>query len=77
MLALTLLFACPLCLPGPAGADYEAGQRDVTIAEWRSSAKADEAKAMLALDRLYLQGIGLPQNYVQAQKWLNLAAGRA
>ena len=74
MLALTLLSACPLCLPGPAGADYEAGQRDVAIAEWRASAKAGEAKAMLALDRLYLQGIGLPQNYVQAQKWFNLAA---
>ena len=80
MLALTLLFACPAM---PAGADYEAGQRaweagqrDVAIAEWRASAKAGEAKAMLALGRLYLRGIGLPQNYVQAHKWFNLAASR-
>ena len=68
-MVLTLLSAMP------AWTDYEAGQRDVAIAEWRASAKADEAKAMLALDRLYFQGIGLPQNYVQAHKWFNLAAG--
>ena len=83
MLVLTLLSACRLCLPGPAGADYEAGQRawesgrrDMAIAEWRASAKAGEAKAMLALGRLYLKGIGVPQNYVQAHKWFNLAASR-
>ena len=40
----------------PAGADYEAGQRawdagqrNAAIAEWRTSAQAGEAKAMLAL----------------------------
>ena len=77
MLVLTLLAATP------AGADYEAGQRaweaglrDVAIAEWRASAETGEARAMLALARLYLRGIGLPQNYVQAHKWFNLAASR-
>ena len=77
MLVLTLLSATP------AGADYEAGQRawaagqrDVAIAEWRASAQAGESEAMLALGRLYLRGIGLPQNYVQAHKWFNLAASR-
>ncbi len=66
-----------------AGADYEAGQRaweagqrDVAIAEWQASAEAGEPRAMLALGRLYLRGIGLPQNYVQAHKWFNLAASR-
>ena len=83
VLVVALLAACSLCLPGPAGADYEAGQRaweagqrDVAIAEWQASAKAGEAEAMLALGRLYLRGIGLPQNYVQAHKWFNLAASR-
>ena len=77
MLALMLLSAAP------AGADYEtgqraweAGQRDVAIAEWRAGANAGEAQAMLALGRLYLRGVGLPQNYVQAHKWFNLAASR-
>ena len=31
---------------------------------------------MLALGRLYLQGIGVLQNYVEAHKWFNLAASR-
>ena len=77
MLALMLLSATP------AGADYEtgqraweAGQRDVAIAEWQAGANAGEAQAMLALGRLYLRGVGLPQNYVQAHKWFNLAASR-
>ena len=60
----------------PAGAEYEAGQRDAAIAEWRAGAEADEAKSMLALGRLYLQGLGVPQNYVQAHMWFNLAASR-
>ncbi len=77
MLVLMLLSATP------ARADYEAGQRawevgqrDVAIAEWQAGANAGEAKAMLALGRLYLRGVGLPQNYVQAHKWFNLAASR-
>ena len=28
----------------PAGAEYEAGQRDAAIAEWRAGAEADEAE---------------------------------
>ena len=35
-----------------------------------------DAKAMLALGRLYVQGLGAPQNYVQAHTWFNLAASR-
>ena len=67
----------------PAGAEYEAGQRaldagqrDAAIVEWRAGADAGEAKSMLALGRLYLQGLGVPQNYVQAHMWFNLAASR-
>ena len=66
-----------------AGADYEAGQRAweagrraEAIAEWRAGADAGEAKSMLALGRLYLRGLGVPQNYVQAHMWFNLAASR-
>ncbi len=66
-----------------AGAEYEAGQRawdagqrDAAIAEWQAGADAGEAKSMLALGRLYLQGLGVPQNYIQAHMWFNLAASR-
>ena len=67
----------------PARADYEAGQQawdagqqSEAIAEWQRSAKAGDAKAMLALGRLYVSGEGVLQDYVQAYKWFNLAASR-
>ena len=44
--------------------------------EWQAAANAGDAKAMLALGRLYEQGLGAPQNYVQAHTWFNLAASR-
>ena len=79
----TVLVALVLVCSTQAGADYEAGQRawdagqrDKALAEWRSGAEAGEAKAMLALGRLYVQGLGVPQNYVQAHMWFNLAASR-
>ena len=31
---------------------------------------------MLALERLYLDGVGAPQDYVLAHMWFNLAASR-
>ena len=37
---------------------------------------ADNAKGMLALGRLYRQGLGAPQDYVKAHLWFNLAASR-
>ena len=66
-----------------AEADYEtgqrawdAGQRSEAIAEWQRSAQAGDTKAMLALGRVYVQGMGVLQDYVQAYKWFNLAASR-
>ena len=77
--AIILALVCS----APAGAEYEAGQRaweagrrDEAITEWRAGADADEAKSMLALGRLYLQGLGVPQNYIRAHMWFNLAASR-
>lgn len=40
------------------------------------SAGAGDSRAMLALGWLYLQGLGVLQDYVQAHKWFNLAASR-
>ncbi len=64
-------------------ADYAAGQRawdagrhSGALREWKASADAGDAKAMLALGRLYVQGLGVPQNYVQAHMWFSLAASR-
>ena len=68
---------------GAAHADYDDGQRawdagrhSEALREWQASANAGDAKAMLALGRLYMQGLGAPQNYVKAHLWFNLAASR-
>ena len=68
---------------GTAQADYEDGQRawdagrhSEALREWQAAANAGDARAMLALGRLYMQGLGAPQDYVQAHTWFNLAASR-
>ncbi len=64
-----------------AVADYAAGQRAwdaghpaEALSEWRAAADAGDQRAMLALGRRYVQGLGVVQDYVEAHKWLNLAA---
>ena len=76
-LALVLLGALA------ARADFEAGQRawdagrpGEALAQWQAAAGSGDRRAMLALGRLYLQGLGVLQDYVEAHKWLNLAASR-
>ena len=65
-----------------AGADYEAGQAAwdsglhvEAVAAWQEAAQAHDVRAMLALGRAFVAGVGAPQDYVEAHKWLNLAAG--
>ena len=72
-----------LSVAQPARADYEAGQRawdaghlDEALTQWRAAADAGDRQAMLALGRLFVQGLGVLQDYVEAHKWLNLAASR-
>ena len=55
---------------------WDAGRHSEALHEWQAAANAGDAKAMLALGRLYVQGLGAPQNYVQAHTWFNLAASR-
>ena len=77
------VFAAMLACAAPALADYEAerqawdsGDPAVALSEWRAAAAAEDRRAMLALGRLYLQGLGALQNYVEAHTWFNLAASR-
>ena len=77
-----LLMAVVVSAPS-ARADYQAGQRawdagcpDAALTQWRSAAASGDRRAMLALGRLLVQGRGAPQDYVEAHKWLNLAASR-
>ena len=66
-----------------ARAEFDAGQRawdagdtNEALIQWRAGAAAGERLSMLALGRLYVQGLGVIQDYVEAHKWLNLAASR-
>ena len=77
-LALGFMLAAAL----PAGADFEAGQRALdagrpadAVAAWQSAAEAGDGRSMLALGRAYAKGLGALQDFVEAHRWLNLAAG--
>ena len=66
-----------------AQADFNAGQQAwdaghpvEALDQWTAAAGAGDARAMLALGHLYLQGLGAPQDFVEAHKWFNLAASR-
>lgn len=79
-----VMMALWLCaVPGAAHADYERGvrawesrQHAEAIAEWMTAAEAGDSRAMLALGRAYRLGLGALQDYVEAHRWLNLAASR-
>ncbi len=69
--------------PGGAQADYkagraawDAGRHGEAVAQWQAAAKAHDVRAMLALGRAFAKGLGVPQDFIEAHKWLNLAAGR-
>ena len=55
---------------------WKAGRTAEALTQWETAAKAGDARAMLALGRAHVKGLGVPQDYVEAHKWLNLAAGR-
>ena len=76
-------FALILVYALPVQADYEAGKRAwdemrpaEALREWRAAADGGEGRAMLALGRLYMRGLGAPQDFIEAHKWFNLAASR-
>ena len=78
-----LCAAAILILAPTARAEFEAGQRAweagdavEAAAQWQAAAETGDSRAMLALGRLYEQGLGVPQYYVLAHMWFNLAASR-
>ena len=78
-----LCLAAMLSCASFARADYEAGQtawqagrHAESLAQWRAAARTGDGKAMLALGRAFANGLGVPQDYILAHMWLNLAAGR-
>jgi peptidoglycan hydrolase-like protein with peptidoglycan-binding domain len=78
-LALVLLAA----LAAPAAADYRSamfaydrGDHVTAVREFRPLAQQGHADSQYMLGFLYSRGEGVPQDYVQAHKWFNLAASQ-
>ena len=79
----TMVAAAALACAGPAWADYaagktawDAGRPAAALVEWRAAADGGDRRAMLSLGRLYVRGLGAPQDFVLARMWFNLAASR-
>jgi hypothetical protein len=72
-----------LGLTVPARADFNAGvaaykQADYATAlrEWRPLAEQGDASAQSFLGIMYVEGLGVSQDYSKAHMWFNLAASR-
>jgi TPR repeat protein len=78
---ITALVLSIVCLVAPAWADFEAGMDAynrgdyaTALREWRPLAEQGQTEAQHNLGELYAEGKGVPQDYVQAHMWYNLAA---
>ena len=77
MVALSLAAAPSAWADFDAGqAAFDAGRFGEALAEWRAAADEGDGRAMLALGRVHVRGVGALQNFVEAHMWLNLAARR-
>ncbi len=61
---------------GAGQAAWKAGRYAEAMKEWRRAARAGDRRAMAALGRAFVRGVGVPQDFIEAHKWLNLAAAR-
>ncbi len=75
-LVLSIVYlAAPAWADFQAGVDaYELGNYATALHEWRPLADRGVAEAQYNLGVLYGNGYGVPQDFVQAYKWYNLAA---
>jgi len=81
MRALILAVATCLLLTTSALAGYEEGMRAYwrgdyagALSEFRPLADAGDAEAQFMLGEIYASGRGVPQDFVEAHLWYNLAA---
>ncbi len=77
--AVVLMFG--LAAPAWAGFDegvaaYTSGDYATALREWRPLAEQGDAKAQYNLGLMYAKGEGVPQEFVQAHMWFNIAAAR-
>ena len=78
-LCTVLVFSCTTAAWADYGAGqaaWKAGRYAEALRQWRASARKGDRRAMAALGRALVKGVGVPQDFVEAHKWLNLAAAR-
>ena len=68
-------------LAGPAWADfdeggaaYKRGDYATALREWNALAEKENTSSQLNLGLMYAKGEGVPQDFVQAHMWFNIAA---
>ena len=78
-----LCAALALLWTSAARADYvagrtawEAGRYAEALKQWQEAARKSDRRAMVALARAFVKGLGVPQDFIEAHKWFNLAAAR-
>ena len=78
-----VFLAAALLGAGAAQADYkagraawDAGRHGEAVTQWEAAAKANDVRALLALGRAFAKGVGVPRDFIEAHKWLNIAAGQ-
>ncbi len=79
--ALCAGFTLGLTAPAWAGWDegfaaYKRGDYATALREFRPLAEQGMADGQTSLGFMYMRGLGVPQDYVQAHMWYNLAASR-
>ncbi len=79
--ALCAGFTLGLTAPAWAGFDegvaaYDRGDYATALREWRPLAEHGDASAQSFLGIMYVEGLGVPQDYSKAHMWYNLAASR-
>ena len=79
VLCVLLTLSCATEARGDYGAGraaWEVGRYSEALKEWRRAARAGDWRAMAALGRAFAKGLGVPQDFIEAHKWFNLAAAR-
>ncbi len=78
LLALVVvLVAAPACTDFDPGMEaYERGDYATALKEWRPLAEQGDADAQFNLGVMYRIGQGVPEDFVRAHMWANLAAAQ-
>ncbi|MCP4305497.1 MAG: SEL1-like repeat protein [bacterium] len=76
---VAIVMLAGVAVAGPledGNAAYEASDYATALQLWRPLAEQGDAEAQLRLGRMYAYGQGVPQDYVEAMKWFQLAAAQ-